>query len=256
MGNNASPGVINYVWDPLGLDWVAETQAGGGGGGPISVADGADVAQGATTDAESAVGNGSVVALLKRLRTLMGGVALEAGGNLATIAGKDFATQTTLAQIKTAVEVIDNFISGARGLVTEDNSAAILAKLEELRAELILKTEPLDSQHVTIDSMPPVSASSAADVLDPDGDALYAVGQLGKNLTQSHDGRLRVAIGALVSDTVESLLADELHSLSLTTEGRLRVSTARESYNFAPWGKPNNFPHRQTHIRRHPLTAW
>lgn len=35
-----------------------------------------------------------------------------------------------LASIKTAVEVIDNFISGARGLVTEDNSAAIKTALE------------------------------------------------------------------------------------------------------------------------------
>ena len=40
------------------------------------------------------------------------------------------SAETTLAAVKTAVEIIDNFISGARGLVTEDNSAAILAKLD------------------------------------------------------------------------------------------------------------------------------
>ena len=40
------------------------------------------------------------------------------------------ATDDTLALVRTAVEIIDNFISGARGLVTEDNSAAILAKLD------------------------------------------------------------------------------------------------------------------------------
>ena len=39
------------------------------------------------------------------------------------------ATEDTLALVRTAVEIIDNFISGARGLVTEDNSAAILAQL-------------------------------------------------------------------------------------------------------------------------------
>jgi hypothetical protein len=35
--------------------------------------------------------------------------------------------ETDLSAIKTAVETIDNFISGTKGLVTEDNSAAILA---------------------------------------------------------------------------------------------------------------------------------
>ena len=39
------------------------------------------------------------------------------------------ATEDTLALIKTAVELIDNFISGSRGLVTEDNSSAILGQL-------------------------------------------------------------------------------------------------------------------------------
>lgn len=35
-----------------------------------------------------------------------------------------------LTDVKTAVEIIDNFISGNRGLVTEDNSAAIKAAVE------------------------------------------------------------------------------------------------------------------------------
>ena len=42
------------------------------------------------------------------------------------------ATEATLANIKTAVEVIDNFISGSRGLVTEDNSAAIKTAVETI----------------------------------------------------------------------------------------------------------------------------
>lgn len=41
----------------------------------------------------------------------------------------DPATQTTLASALTALQIIDNFISGNRGMVTEDNSAAILAAL-------------------------------------------------------------------------------------------------------------------------------
>lgn len=43
--------------------------------------------------------------------------------------------EATLQLIKTAVEIIDNFISGARGLVTEDNSLAILTRLNLLLAD-------------------------------------------------------------------------------------------------------------------------
>lgn len=42
------------------------------------------------------------------------------------------ATETTLGSVKTAVETIDNFISGSRGLVTEDNSAAIKTAVETI----------------------------------------------------------------------------------------------------------------------------
>jgi hypothetical protein len=61
------------VWDSVGLEWVRAQQSSGSGGGAVTVADGADVAQGTTTDAEAAAGNGSVIALLKRLRTLLSG---------------------------------------------------------------------------------------------------------------------------------------------------------------------------------------
>jgi hypothetical protein len=49
------------------------------------------------------------------------------------IAGTEINPATedgNLANIKTAIEIIDNFISGSRGLVTEDNSVAIKTALE------------------------------------------------------------------------------------------------------------------------------
>lgn len=45
---------------------------------------------------------------------------------------KGLVTEDNSAAIKTAVETIDNFISGSRGLVTEDNSAAIKTAVETL----------------------------------------------------------------------------------------------------------------------------
>lgn len=65
-----------YVWDVNTLSWVPMTQPGGagGGGGDASAANQAleIAALGATTDAE-ATGDGSIVAILKRLRTLLSG---------------------------------------------------------------------------------------------------------------------------------------------------------------------------------------
>lgn len=61
-------------------------------------------------------------------------------------------SEASAAAIKTAVEKIDDFISGARGLVTEDNSAAILTKLNDILTELGQKTEPANAQHVIVDS--------------------------------------------------------------------------------------------------------
>jgi len=48
----------------------------------------------------------------------------------AATAANQSTANSTMAAIQTAAEIIDNFISGARGLVTEDNSAAILTSLQ------------------------------------------------------------------------------------------------------------------------------
>jgi len=49
---------------------------------------------------------------------------------LVTAGGSQNVLDDNSSAIKTAVEIIDNFISGARGLVTEDNSAAIKTAVE------------------------------------------------------------------------------------------------------------------------------
>lgn len=102
-----------------------------------------------------------------------------------------------------------------------------------------------------------ISAATSADVLMPDGDPNYVVGDLGKNLTQTDDGRLRVVVAGLVSDTVESYFDGVIKSLSLNAEGRLRVATASESFNFTSWGDPETWGTDSSHINGpHPLSAW
>ena len=59
--------VATYVWDSVGLQWIKST-GGGGGGGAVSIADGADVTEGAIADA-AVVGDasGTVSAKLRGL---------------------------------------------------------------------------------------------------------------------------------------------------------------------------------------------
>lgn len=80
-------------------------------------------ARGLVTEDNSA----AILAKLLASIAVTGSVTANAGTNLNTSA---LALEATLQSVKTAVEVLDNFISGARGLVTEDNSAAIKTALE------------------------------------------------------------------------------------------------------------------------------
>ena len=67
-GATFSIAVANRVWDPGSLSWVSQTQSGGGGGGAATIADGADVAEGATTDAAVVTdSNGTVSGKLRGL---------------------------------------------------------------------------------------------------------------------------------------------------------------------------------------------
>lgn len=63
--------VDNYVWDAGGLAWVKMTQPGGGGGGAATIADGADVTQGAIADAAVGDASGTVNAHLRQVAKLL-----------------------------------------------------------------------------------------------------------------------------------------------------------------------------------------
>lgn len=105
---------LTMYWDTNTLEWVKGTQGSGGGGGDASAAnqvtgntslssidgkvataakqDTAQTSFGATTDAE-ATGDGSIIAILKRLRTLLSGT-LTVASHAVTNAGT-FAVQLT-----------------------------------------------------------------------------------------------------------------------------------------------------------------
>jgi hypothetical protein len=73
---------LNMVWDTGTLAWVAETQpTGGGGGGAVTVADGANVVEGSTTDV--AVQGDNTGTISAKLRGLNKSIA--AGLTIATV---------------------------------------------------------------------------------------------------------------------------------------------------------------------------
>jgi len=67
-----------------------------------------------------------------------------------------------LSSIKTAVEIIDNFISGSRGLVTEDNSAAIKTAVEACQTALELLDNAIAGNELQVDVVSSALPSGAA----------------------------------------------------------------------------------------------
>lgn len=58
---------LTEIWDVGTLAWVKNEGGGTGGGGAVTIADGADVAQGAKADAAWVAGDGTVIAILKTI---------------------------------------------------------------------------------------------------------------------------------------------------------------------------------------------
>lgn len=74
--NTLSGGTLGFKILQGAPDNAGSTGGGGGGGGAVTIADGADVAEGSTTDAASAVGGtGTVSAKLRRISAQLAGQA-------------------------------------------------------------------------------------------------------------------------------------------------------------------------------------
>ena len=82
----------NYVWDTTSLSWVKGQQAGGGGGsgGAVTIADGADVAEGSTTDtAVYGDTSGTVSSKLRGMNALMRGLGTALAPASASVTSSD-----------------------------------------------------------------------------------------------------------------------------------------------------------------------
>lgn len=144
--------------------------------------------------------------------TVSGTVAANAGTNLNTSA---LALEAgNLAAIKTAIEILDNFISGARGLVTEDNSAAIKAAVElldnaisgnEMRVNPVSLSSP-SSKGITTPTGTaaavtgtPVGSHEMVIAAHPDNTGLIYVGTRSDITTKSTVATMGIALAAGMS---------------------------------------------------------
>lgn len=103
--------------------------AGGTGGGPVTVADGADVAQGAVADAAYTSGSGSIISVLKGIfgRLLALVIAGDASAHITT------ATTTTVKNASgTIKKIVVNSLGTVASTVTVKDNATTLAIIDTL----------------------------------------------------------------------------------------------------------------------------
>lgn len=175
---------LGFVWDPILLDYVVATPAAAGGGiaAAVTIVNGGDVAEGATTDLEAAAGNGSVIAILKRIRTLL--------SNPLAVTGAFFqATQPV--SLAAAVDVSDR-AARALGIIASITAAVDVADRD---VRILGRAKILDSAGAVID--PATKAQLPA--------ALTGAGNLKVSIAE--DGGAVIGVddnaGSLTTDTVD-----------------------------------------------------
>ena len=105
--------VAQYVWDTNSLAWVKMTQPGAGvGGGAVTVADGADVAEGSTADAVVyGDSTGTVSAKLRGINAILRGTGVALAPASANVTDTEAQVVAANAARKKMV-VIDQYWRG------------------------------------------------------------------------------------------------------------------------------------------------
>lgn len=194
-------------------------------------------------------------------------LAVESGGNLATIAGKDFATQTTLALIKAKTDNLDTALSGIKtGTDKIVTAAALDATVTTTNTEIggLTETAPASdtassglngrlqriAQNITtlIATVLQVQGGIAAGATDSGNPVktggIYSPtlptltnGQRGNNQIGTR-GSLNVSLFQADSATsLTSFVNDNADGLTPASGGLLRASAANRVFNGATWDR-------------------
>jgi len=209
---------------------LRKSDLGGGSGGAVTIADGDDEALGATTDAESSSGNGSVIAILKNLRTRLGAIegyvdglegftdGIEAA--LTTVIGHIDTLEALLSTISGSVDGLEGFTDGIESALTTiighvDGIEAALAGT--LTVQGTVATTSSDGAHVAIGAI--TNAESAS------GDG--AVIPILKRVRTLLSGSFAALADALANPTVAAFGAFA-HVFNGSTWDRIRGANAAE----------------------------
>jgi len=130
---------LTYIWDVPTLAWVKST-GGGGGGGAVTIADGADVAEGSTGDAAWVAGAGTVISLLKTIASSGAAAGLTdaqlratpvpVSGTVTALLGRGATgTETNVAASATNVTLLASNANRLGAACFNDSTSALYLKL-------------------------------------------------------------------------------------------------------------------------------
>ncbi len=133
-GETAAPvSAVAPVGTEPGLYVRIVSGGGGGGSGPVTVADGADVAEGSTGDAAWVSGAGTVISLLKKIASAGGSaVSIADGADVAegTTTDPDTAT-TVIGRLQKIVSLLSGVLSANVSVVNFPASQAVTGPLTD-----------------------------------------------------------------------------------------------------------------------------
>jgi hypothetical protein len=202
------------------------TGGGGGGGGAATIADGADVAEGATTDAVVAAGAaGTISAKLRRLTTDLSTVATNTTG-LATAAGQTSAQTLTGAVTETA-PATDTASSGLNGRL-QRIAQRLTSLIAQIPATLGIKASTASLPVVIASDDAQFGAKTTASVINAGGSGV--IGWLSDAVTQLKSLVTGVVVAAgtnLIGKVgIDQTTPGTTNKVSIGTDGTVAINAA------------------------------
>lgn len=142
MGVSTTDGItpVPVEVDPTNGQLQVSSTGGGGGGGAVTIADGADVAQGTTTDTAYTSGAGTVISLLKKIAAAGGSaVSISDGSDVAQGTTTDTAYTSGSGTIVSILKGIFTKLAGTltiSGTVNQGTAAALTSGWPTINGEI------------------------------------------------------------------------------------------------------------------------
>jgi hypothetical protein len=138
---------------PTDIDGIEQvSSSGGGGGGAVTIVDGGDAAEGSVSDAAWVAGNGTVIALLKKIAS--------AGGSAVSIADGSDVTEGAIADVAVTGDNPGTVSAKLRGL-NKSIAAGLAVTNTNLDVALSTRLKPADTLAAVTSITNPVAVTNA-----------------------------------------------------------------------------------------------